>query len=184
MTSKTAVATAALVLAACAGTASAETVCGAAIHSRFGETRAYFQNVLGACRPDGYCSAVVALPDRTGQGVYAHQLRVARPTPGAPYLVEFVAVTPMSAGDGLPMSIHLGRQTTDLAALAAPTSPGTNEFRISDAEAVRKLVAGFRRERTARWVYRSEAGPTSAVFSLSGMTAALTWIDCMGVRRR
>jgi hypothetical protein len=183
MTSKLTVATAALLLVACAGSASAETVCRAATHSRFGETRAYFQNVLGACRPDGYCSAVVALPDRTGQGVYAHQLRVALTRPGEPYQVEFVAVTPMSAGDGQPMSITMGRQTTDLSALATPTS-SINEFRVSDYEAVEKLVAGFRHARSARWTYQSGTGPASAVFSLSGMTAALTWIDCMGRRGR
>ena len=183
MTSKFTAGVAALFLAAGAGTASAETICGAATHSRFGETRAYFQNVLGACRPDGYCSAVVALPDRTGRSAYAQQLRVALTRPGELYQVEFVAVTPMSAGDGHPMSITMGRQTTDLSALARPTS-SLNEFRVSDYDAVDRLVAGFRHARSARWTYRSETGPASALFSLAGMTAALTWIDCMGARRR
>lgn len=66
-----------------AGAAQAADRCGAQTHMRFGETRAYFGNTLAACRPDGYCSAVVAIADPSGQAAWRHQLRVARPSPGA-----------------------------------------------------------------------------------------------------
>ena len=82
-------ATTALLLSA--GAVQAADRCGAATHMRFGETRAYFGDALAACRPDGYCSAVVAVADPTGQAAWRHQLRVARPSPGADYQVALGA---------------------------------------------------------------------------------------------
>ena len=38
---------------ACAGAASAARICGATVHSRYDDTRAYCDNTLGACRADG-----------------------------------------------------------------------------------------------------------------------------------
>lgn len=168
--------TAALLLAA--GTAQAADRCGAETHMRFGETRAYFSDTLAACRPDGYCSAVVAIADPSGQAAYRHQLRVARPSPGADYLVELVAVEPMPVA-GV-MRFTTPGQTVDPGPWLVPTSPGSNEFRVSDPILTRSLVSGLRRQSIARWNYPSADGPAEAYFSLRGMTAALDWIDCRG----
>ena len=169
-------------LVASAGAASAAQQCGATVHSRYGETRAYFQNSLGACRPDGYCSVVLALTDPTDQGVYAQQLRIARPTPGADYVVELVAVVPMNAGDGQPMSVTFGRSPLDLSGQAVLPNGESNLFRITDAATVSAIVSGARRSNGMRWTYQSETGPTEAWFALGGVSRALTWIDCMGRR--
>ena len=158
----------------------ADQMCGATVHSRFGETRAYFGDVLGACRPDGYCSAVVALKD-DGGAAYRQQLRVARPAPSAPYQVEFVAVSPMPADDAQPMTLAFGRRTLSLTGaigLAAPNS--ANEYRVTSETVAEDLVHRMRKARVARWTYRSVAGPSTADFPLRGMTAALAWVDCMG----
>ena len=121
-------------LVASAGAASAAQRCGATTHTTFGETRAYFQNSLGACRPDGYCSVVLALPAPAGEAMYAQQFRIARPTPGAPYAVELVAATPMNAGQayapppagavGWPVRrAHQGGHQAELGLAAAPGRP-------------------------------------------------------------
>jgi hypothetical protein len=170
----------AVLLLASAGAASAADMCGAQIHTRYGETRAYFGNALGACRPDGYCSAVLALTDPTGQGVYAQQLRVALPAPGAPYTVELTAVTPMNAGDGQPMSLTVDTVRIDLPAALAPAPVSINAFEITDPETVTAIVTTLKKSRTARWTYESETGPANAWFALGGLTEALEWIDCVG----
>ncbi len=161
-----------------AGAAQATDRCGATTHMRYGETRAYFSDVLAACRPDGYCSAVVALPDPSGQAAWRHQLRIARPTPGADYLVELAATDPMPVA-GV-MRFTTPGQTVDPGPWLVPTSPGANEYRVSDPILTRSLVSGLRRQRIARWNYQSADGPAEAYFSLMGMTAAINWIDCRG----
>lgn len=161
-----------------AGAVQAADRCGAVTHTRFGETRAWFGNTLAACRPDGYCSAVVAIADPTGQAAWRHQLRVARPSPGADYLVELAATDPMPVA-GV-MRFTTPGQTVDPGSWLVPTSPGSNEYRVSDPILTRSLVSGLRRQRIARWNYPSADGPAEAYFSLMGMTAALNWIDCRG----
>jgi hypothetical protein len=174
-------ATAAAVAMLGAGEAAAEQVCGASVHSRFGETRAYFRDVLGACRPDGYCSAVVALAD-DGGAAYRQQLRVARPTPAAAYQVEFVAVSPMPAADPRPMSLAFAGRKIDLTDAIGLTPQSGNEYRLSNQDVADDVVARLKRAREARWTYQSDAGASTAIFPLRGMTAALIWIDCMGAR--
>jgi len=161
-----------------AGAVQAADRCGAETHMRFGETRAWFGNTLAACRPDGYCSAVVPLPDPSGRAAWRQQLRVARPSPGADHLVELAAADPMPVAGA--MHFTMPGQTVDPGPWLVPTSPGSNEFRVSDPILTRSLVSGLRRQRIARWNYQSADGPAEAYFSLMGMTAALNWIDCRG----
>lgn len=175
-------AAAALMTIAGASAAAAETTCGATVHNRFGETRAYFRDVLAACRQDNYCSAVVALPDPSHQGAYAAQLRVARGNPAVDYQVEFVATTPMPAGAGAPMSLTIGADTVDLVS-AALNANSANEFRVSDQAVTDDVVNRLKAGRAARWTYQAENGPASATFPLRGMTAALAWIECIGGQR-
>ncbi|KAF0183027.1 MAG: hypothetical protein IV086_02180 [Hyphomonadaceae bacterium] len=175
-------ATAALMAMCGAGEAAAEQVCGARVHARFGETRAYFRDVLGACRPDGYCSAVVALTD-DGGAAYRQQLRVARPASGAAYQVEFVAVSPMPAGDGQPMTLAFGREALGLTGSIDRSAPNAaNEYRVTSDTLAVDLVNRMKKARETRWTYTSVAGVATAPFPLRGMTAALIWIDCMGAR--
>lgn len=167
--------------AACAlfgAQASAGEMCGAATHERSGELRAYFSDVLAACRSDGYCSAVVALPDRSGGGAaYAHQLRVGRPAGALPYQVELTATTPMPDAPPSRMSLAIGQQDFDFAANQI-TSVSLNEFRL-DAARAEAVVTQLKAGRNARWTYVAAGADAEAVFPLRGMTAALAWIDCL-----
>lgn len=175
---RTAILTTALL--ASAGAASAAQRCGAAVHERFGETRAYFQNTLAACRPDGFCSAVLALTPPNDQSVYAQQLRIARPTPGAPYAVTLTAVDPAPTSSGQPMSVSFGRRAIDLSGKAALEGNVVNEWHVTDTAAIDAIVRGARGSNGMRWTYQSETGPVSAWFALGGVSRALTWVDCMG----
>jgi len=167
-------------LVASAGAASAAQRCGATTHTTFGETRAYFQNTLGACRPDGYCSAVLALTPPDDQSAYAQTLRIARPTPGAPYSVSLVAVVPSSTENGQPMSVFFGRRPIDLIGKIELRDNVSNEFHVTDRATIDAIVSGARRSNGMRWTYQSETGPADAWFALGGVTRALAWIDCMG----
>lgn len=170
-----------LALGAAAAPALANPACLAQTHTRFGETRAYFQDVLGACRPDGYCSAVIALADPSGQTAALQQLRIARPTPGAPYQLELSATTPMPVNPHSGLRFTVARQTTDLDRMVLPTA--LNEYRVTDQAVTDRLVSQLRAARNARWKYDSDEGGThTAIFPLRGVTAALTWIDCMGAQ--
>jgi hypothetical protein len=173
------------IMAACAAAAlfgaqaQAEERCGAELHMRSGETRAYFRDVLGACRRDGYCSAVVALPDRSGGGAaWAAQLRIARPLAGEPYQVEVAATTPMPASTPVPMKLVFARTQFALDAGATQSISG-NEYRLADQTIADAVVQSAKAARNLRWTYQGEGGPATATFPLNGMTAALTWIDCM-----
>jgi hypothetical protein len=142
-------------------------------HERFGEQRAYFQDVLAACRADGFCSAVVATKARDG-AQFAQQLRIARPSPREAYQVDFAAASPMPAALSS-VDIRVGRL-----ALNAPTSAiAGNEFRIAERADIDAVVAAARKSRSLRWTYKTEDGIEAVSFGLRGMTAALTWIDCM-----
>ena len=169
-------------LVASAGAASAAQRCGATTHTRFDETRAYFQNSLGACRPDGFCSVVLALTPPDDQTAYAQQLRIARPTPGAPYAVSLIAVDPGPTPDGQPMSIAFGRRPINLSGKTELRDNVINEWHVNDTATIAAIVSGTRRSATMRWTYQAESGPVIAWFALGGVTRALTWIDCMGRR--
>lgn len=160
------------------GAATAETRCGATLHQRYGETRAYFRDVLGACRPDGYCSAVVAIKDKDG-AAYLQQLRVAQPLAGEPWQVEFVAVSPTPAEPATPMSLRFGRDTVVLTDAISNVPNVMNEYRVSSQPVTDDIIARLKRGSTVDWTYRSVAGPSTATFPLRGMTAALDWIGCM-----
>lgn len=169
-------------LAVSAGAVQAAQQCGATTHARFGETRAYFGNSLGACRPDGYCSVVLALTPPDDQAAYAQQLRIARPTPGAPHEVSLIAVVPSSTDDGQPMSVSFGRRPIDLVGRTELRDNVSNEFHVTDRATNDAIVSGARRSNGMRWTYQSPSGPTEARFALGGVTRAMAWIDCMGRR--
>jgi hypothetical protein len=173
-----------LLLAAIAAAlpAAAKTECGAKTYLRYGETRAKFGDVLGACRPGGYCSVVSTRPAPPNLAVYSAQMRIARPSAGAPFQLEFTGVVPMPRAAGTPMSLTVNGTTTDLTAAQAPTSPGTNEFRVSDQAVTDALVTTLTKAKTAKWVYEGETGPATAKFGVHGLPKAIAWIDCMGTK--
>jgi hypothetical protein len=165
-----------------AGQASADQICGADVHSRFGETRAYFRDVLAACRPDGYCSAVVALADPSHSVAFLQQLRVARARAGANYVVSLDAVVPMPAEAGVPMGLKFGARSLNISQSAPLAANSGNEFEIADTAIANDIVTRLKRVRSVTWTYQGTGGRAQARFPLRGMTDALSWVDCMGAR--
>ncbi len=164
-----------------AAPAAAETVCSAPTHERFGETRAFFGDVLAACRPTGYCSIVIVRDVDEGGYTYGQQVRIARPSPGAPYQVELVAASPMPADPVTPAQLTFALTDYKLdTRFSSAEGLGVNEYRIGGD--VAPIVDDFKRGKVAKWTYQTEAGPHTASFPLNGVTAGLRWIDCMGER--
>jgi hypothetical protein len=171
-----------LAAAAMAGPVAAKSACGAKTYLRYGETRAKFGEVLGACRPDGFCSVVSTLPAPPKLAVYSAQLRVARPKHGAPYTLEFTGVVPMPRADGRTMSVTIGRRTTDLSGPYTPTMSGANVLGVLEQETADDLIRQMSGARALTWRYEGETGPATKRFGLRGFSKALRWIDCMGRR--
>lgn len=178
---------AALILLAPWSAAAAQEICGAKTHQRFGETRAYFRDVLAACRPDGFCSAVSAIADPAGQAAYRAQLRIARPQAGAPHQVEFTAVDPMpTVGPLGSITLRIGRAAFDFGDRDLEESGAVNSWTVADQAAADAIVAAARTGRWASMGYLMDSDKETIAtvrFSLRGMTAALAWIDCAGAAR-
>ena len=154
--------------------------CGAETHERFGETRAYFTDSLAACRPDGYCSAVVTLPAREANGVMGNQLRIARPTSGAPYVLELTAVSEEAAATTKHV-LRVGRRNH---VLPLAEAGAVNAWAVSDQAKTDAIVADLKAARFAFWRFQQPNGANAQTrFPLRGLTAALAWVDCMGANR-
>jgi hypothetical protein len=144
-------------------------------HEKFGEQRAYFQDALGACRADGFCSAVVANKSKDG-AAWAEQLRIAAPAPGAAYAIS-LATTTASPAPAATTQVRAGT----LSLQAAVNATAGNEFTLTDTQQTAALVAAARASRSLRWTFTNDKGGLEAAeFSLRGMAKALDWIACMG----
>lgn len=161
--------------------AAAGEICGATTHIRYEETRAFFQDSLAACRPDQFCSVVVDILAPGEDVAFRQELRIARPTPQAPYRVSLTAVLPMAEGDGNPMTVKLGRSTIDISKKQQTEGNVVNEYVINDQGLTDSLVTKIKASKNLNWRYRGEGGTIAdANFPLRGVSAALVWIDCMG----
>ncbi|MFZ4070948.1 MAG: hypothetical protein ACOYJ6_12685 [Caulobacterales bacterium] len=144
-------------------------------HEKFGEQRAYFQDVLGACRADGFCSAVVATKSKDG-AAWAEQLRIAQPTPGAAFVMSVATTTAMPA-PAPTTQLRAGK----LSLAAQVNATAGNEFTLTHAKETQALVAAARASRSLLWTFANDKGGLEAAeFSLRGMAKALDWIACMG----
>lgn len=173
------------ILGACAvfgaGAAAAKEACGVKTHMRFGETRAYFQDVLAACVPDGECKMVSEVSSDAFASGYRHQLRMVFADSAAAPALSFIAVEPM-ADLGKPTSLRLGREQVDLSGKITAQNGVANEYGFTDpaigAELADRLIY---RARSAVWSFAADGtgAATSASFPLRGAARARAWITCM-----
>jgi hypothetical protein len=167
------------------GAANAGQICGAQTHMRFGETRAYFQDILAACQPGGKCSLISQAADRTLPAGFAQQMRVEyeRAALQTPRL-SFVAVQPM-ADLSRPTALRLGRTQVDLSGKIGAVGNVANEYVITDPAEADGLTTRLLRGRgSAVWTYHGEgeATATRATFGLRGLARARAWAACMLAR--
>lgn len=148
------------------------------ISQTYGEVREYFGDWLVACRPSGYCSATAYDNLNPGDGSVAdHILRVGRHERGLYWEVSLttIAVFPAEYAD-LEMNVDgqtsIYRQGIDYGAYSS-----INDFYFVSQPAEKlldQLVAGTSAQ--AHFMDKSQNLQTAS-FSLSGLTAALLWID-------
>lgn len=147
------------------------------------ETRQYFRDWLAVCRPDGYCSALAYDNTDTTAGVDAdYILRVGRQPQDLYWQISFTAVAAMPGEfpefdvtvDQTPFTFS---RPTDVGAYGA-----INDFFFLNAPA-QDLFDAMGPGNTMRVSFQDEHGMVqTASFSLSGLTAALLWIDEQQVR--
>ncbi len=164
--------------------AEAESDAPTLVHERYGERRAYFDDYLAACRPDGYCSVLAyngAGPDAAGVDA-DYILRIAAPSAESGYVVEFTGVETWLDEDA---TVTIAIDGEDVAALK-PHGPVSwsrrenvvNEYVFSPDAAGGELVELMKTGERLRVRFTDRDGEARDVaFSLIGLTRALDWIE-------
>ena len=166
-----------------AGAANASEICKAKTFQKYGETRAFFQDVIAGCDTNKNCYAATHVADN-GQGyAYRQQIRVRRNFGEPTNRLFFVGVDPMPASKGQ-FSISVDDQAWTLSAETALTPQSGNEFELYDLKVADRMVAMIRGGKEVSWLYPTETGGTHvARFGVRGMNAALKWTACMQARK-
>jgi hypothetical protein len=142
-----------------------------------GEERRYFDDWLGACRTDGYCSATAYQNPNPGGRVADYVLRVGRHAEEIYWEISFSTVVVI--GDATaPFVVSVDGESESFAGTAELAAYGSiNDFFLlgPKAQAVMDRMAPGH---VLAIDFTDEAGGTHrAEFSLDGLTAALIWID-------
>lgn len=143
-----------------------------------GETRRYFKDWLAACRADGYCSAIGYVNPNPGDGTVADfAFRIGRHAEESYWELSFTPVKVM-ADPAMPFTMLVDGKGESLTAPDEIAPYGSiNDFFLLGAKAqsvMDQLMPGT----ALKVIFTDESGATgTAEFSLSGLTAALIWID-------
>jgi hypothetical protein len=143
-----------------------------------GETRRYFEDWLGACRADGYCSAIAYVNPNPGDGRTAdHWLRIGRHAQDSFWEISFTPIVVM-ADTLYPFifTVDEARETFTGFAEIAPYG-AVNDFFLLGAKA-QTLMDRLMPGKSLTVSFTDETGAAvEAGFSLNGLTDALMWID-------
>jgi hypothetical protein len=142
------------------------------------ETRRYFNDWLAACRSDGYCSAIGYVNPNPGNGRVAdYAFRIGRHAEESYWELSFTPIKVM-ADPAMTFTMLIdgkGEFFTGPAEIAPYGS--INDFFLLGTKAqsvMDQLMPGA----ALKVIFTDESGATgNAEFSLSGLTAALIWID-------
>ncbi len=163
-----------------AAPAVAEPVCGTETHIRYGETRAYFQDVWAGCTPTGECQLSASKIDKTQAVNISHEARFTLQA-GTPLLgLKLMSVTDAVAIDK-PMQLVYGKDSANLTGAVETRGNVVNEYHVKDpAQADTIARAAIAKTNVARWIFTTESGETKTVeLPLRGAAKALDWITCM-----
>ena len=166
-----------------AGAVNAAVICKATTFQKYGETRAFFQDVIAGCDKAKNCYAATHVADN-GQGyAYRQQIRVRRNYGEPIYRLFFVGVDPMPAAKGQ-FSISVDDKAWTLSAETALTPQSGNEFELYDLKVADRMVAMIRGGKEVAWLYPTENGGAHvARFGVRGMNNALKWVACMQAKK-
>jgi hypothetical protein len=142
------------------------------------ETRRYFDDWLGACRDDGYCSAIAYVNPNPGDGRVAdYWFRIGRHAQEIWWELSFTPIVVM-ADPAAPMTLVIDDAATSFSGSVEVAPYGAiNDFFFlgTGAQGVMdQMMPGNRLD--VRFTDETGA-PRLASFSLKGLTAALIWID-------
>ncbi|MEO1292101.1 MAG: hypothetical protein AAFV62_04605 [Pseudomonadota bacterium] len=151
----------------------------------YGESRAFFDAWLAACRPGGYCSVLTyngAGPDAAGVDA-DYILRVGSEVRGIDYQLTFTGVAAY-VGDTSPITTvidatrtHVFEPDADLGWYAEPDG-GVNDYRLSQSVINLQTLPQMKRSEQINVSFLDNRGQSRVVpFSLVGLTKALTWIE-------
>lgn len=143
-----------------------------------GEIRRYFKDWLGACRADGYCSATAYQNPSPGNGTVAdYILRVGRHAEGTYWEVSLSTVATMG-NENRPFEVAVDGEAETFEGPQQVAAYGSiNDFFLLGPKAqavMNRLAPGS--EMTVAFE-DTDGNRQQAVFSLSGLTASLIWID-------
>jgi hypothetical protein len=142
------------------------------------ETRRYFGDWLGACRNDGYCSAVGYLNPNPGDGRVAdYWFRIGRHAQETWWELSFTPIVVMADPTASMTLVVDDAAETFLGPEQLGPYGAINDFFFmgSGAQAVLdRMMPGNRLD--VRFT-DADGAPRLASFSLQGLTAALIWID-------
>jgi len=143
------------------------------------ETRAYFKDWLAACRPNtNYCSAISYINPNPGNGAVAdHWLRIGRHQDGAAWEISITPIISMPSNTTT-FYFWIGEDSFWFTKGDTALAYGAiNDVFLTGANATQMLtsmLAGSAMEAS----FEDETNQTLNIkFSLSGLTAAMLWID-------
>ncbi len=160
----------------------AASICSKVTHMKYGETRARFGPTLGSVRKDGSTHAVIYHLDRNAPLGWSHSLRLWKDDQQPDWRLQLVAVDPM-ADTRQAFVLKIDREPKLTFTKSQINSPqSVNEYELtSENGEIRRTIDDLKAGNRLTWQYVSESGNReSVVFSLSGLTAALRWLDCAG----
>ena len=143
-----------------------------------GETRKYFRDWLGACRADGYCSAIAYMNPNPGDGRVADAwLRIGRHAQEIYWEISFTPIK-VVANPTMPFTVLVdGKGETFIGPGEIAPFGAINDFFLLGAKA-QSVMDQFMPGKATEITFTDETGATGkANFSLDGLTAALIWID-------
>jgi len=145
----------------------------------FGEKREYFKDWLAACRPNtNYCSAITYINPNPGNGAVAdHWLRVGRHQDGVKWEISITPIVSMPS-DTTTFYFWIDEESFWFTKGGTALAYGAvNDIFLTGGDAT-PLLAAMLNGSTLKSSFDSRDGVRIDIdFSLSGLTAALLWVD-------
>ncbi|HEY4202867.1 MAG TPA: DUF1176 domain-containing protein [Devosiaceae bacterium] len=153
------------------------TLVGPAFAAGHEETRHVFKDWLAACRDDGYCSATAYVNPGANGTVADYVFRVGRQAEQPDWEVSFTSIATM-ADEFEDFTLTIDDDSQGFAGASEVGAYGSvNEFYFL-GHSIQRMFGLMVPGHTLKVDFTDDDGKAqSATFSLSGLAAALTWID-------
>ena len=155
-------------------------ICGAAVHKKYGETRAKFGSALAALKPDGSGHVVVYRVDKAAPLGWGHALRVFKTDRPAQWQIQLTAVQPDAVAEqGFVVAIDDTR-SVDVGIAQIGKTISVNEWTLDFAPTeINGLVFDMIKGARLIWRYRTpDLHDFEAAFPLDGFAKAIQFVNC------